>query len=168
MLDLNGAQNPYINGAIPAGPKAQAAQAGGLLGGGAPAMPSGGGHGGQSPSDSQYGGLGVGQYSDHLAHEAQNTFSTYAPASVVAAAVAALVQKGMSESEALSAINSTNDPIGALNALQQWTGVDPSYSFYSGESTGGHGGASSSPNAGHGYGQGFGGNGWGGTTTGGI
>jgi hypothetical protein len=167
MLDLNGSQNPYTNGAIVAPPKAQAAQAGGLLGGGAPAMGGNGGNGGQSQSDTPFGGLGIGDYTDKLDQTAMDTFTTYAPISAVAAGVAALVQRGMSQQDAINAINSTNDPIGALNALQGWTETDPTYSFYNGESSGG-GGSKGDANAGHGYGQGFGGGGWGGTTTGGY
>ena len=169
MLDLNGAQNPYINGGIKAPePKAQAAMAGGgLLGGGRGGAPTGG-NGGQSPSDSMFGGIGIGEYSDKLTQNAMDTFSTYAPISVVGAAVAALVQHGMGVQDAINAVNDTADPIGVLNALQGWTGVDPSYSFYSGESSGGNGGGDGGANAGHGYGQGFGGSGWGGTTTGGF
>ena len=143
MLDLNGAQNPYTNGGIKA--TAQAAPAmvgGGLLGGGG--APSSGGHGGQSPADSMYGGIGVGDYTDKLTQNAMDTFTDYAPISVVGAAIGALAQKGISVQQALDAVNSTADPIGALNALQGWTGVDPSYSFYSGESTGGNGGGDGS------------------------
>ena len=167
LLDLNGSQNPYTNGSIKAPePKATAQQVGGgLLGGG---VSAGGGHGGQAPSDSPFGGIGIGEYSDKLQQKAMDTFTDYAPISVVGAAIGALVQQGMSVQQALEAVNSTADPIAALNALQQWTASDPSYSFYSGESTGGNGGANSNPNAGMGYGQGFGGSGWGGTTTGGY
>ena len=167
LLDLNGSQNPYTNGSIKAPePKATAQQVGGgLLGGG---VSAGGGHGGQAPSDSPFGGIGIGEYSDKLQQKAMDTFTDYAPISVVGAAIGALIQQGMSVQQALEAVNSTADPIAALNALQQWTASDPSYSFYSGESTGGNGGANSNPNAGMGYGQGFGGSGWGGTTTGGF
>lgn len=143
MLDLNGAQNPYVNGGIKAPePKAQPAQVGGgLLGGG---VSAGGGHGGQAPSDSPFGGIGSGEYSDKLQQKAMDTFTDYAPVSVVGAALGALIQQGMSVQQALDAVNSTADPIGALNALQGWTGVDPSYSFYSGESTGGNSGGDGS------------------------
>lgn len=139
MLDLNGAQNPYTNGSIKAPePKATAQQVGGgLLGGG---MPAAGGHGGQAPSGSPFGGIGIGEYSDKLQQKAMDTFTDYAPISVVGAAIGALIQQGMSVQQALEAVNATADPIGALNALQQWTASDPSYSFYSGESTGGNGG----------------------------
>lgn len=128
MLDLNGAQNPYTNGGIKATAQAAPAMSGGGLlgGGGAPT----GGHGGQSTADSMYGGIGVGAWSDKLNQQAQDTFSTIAPASVVAAAVAALVQKGMSEQAALAAVNETGDPIGALAALQQMTDMDPNYNYY--------------------------------------
>ena len=167
MLDLNGAMNPYTNGGIKAPePKATAAQVGGgLLGGG---VRAGGGNGGQTNSDSPFGGIGIGEYSDKLQQKAMDTFTDYAPISVVGAAMGALIQQGMSVQDALQAVNATADPIGALNALQQWTGSDPSYSFYSGESTRGNGGGDGGANAGHGYGQGFGGSGWGGTTTGGY
>lgn len=128
MLDLNGAMNPYTNGSIKATAQAAPAMVGGGLlgGGGAPT----GGHGGQSTADSMYGGIGVGAWSDKLNQQAQDTFSTIAPASVVAAAVAALVQKGMSEQAALAAVNETGDPIGALAALQQMTDMDPNYNYY--------------------------------------
>ena len=167
LLDLNGAQNPYVNGGIKAPePKATAQQVGGgLLGGG---VSAGGGHGGEATSDSPFGGIGIGEYSDKLQQKAMDTFTDYAPISVVGAAMGALIQQGMSVQDALQAVNATADPIGALNALQQWTASDPSYSFYSGESTGGNGGGDGGANAGHGYGQGFGGSGWGGTTTGGY
>lgn len=137
------ASNPYTNGAIKAPePKATAQQVGGgLLGGG---VSAGGGHGGQASSDSQFGGIGIGEYSDNLQQKAMDTFTDYAPISVVGAAMAALIQQGMSVQQALEAVNSTADPIAALNALQQWTASDPSYSFYSGESTGSHGGGDGS------------------------
>lgn len=139
MLDLNGAANPYVNGGIKAPePKAPAQQVGGgLLGGG---VSAGGGHGGQAPADSPFGGIGIGEYSDKLQQKAMDTFTDYAPISVVGAAMGALIQQGMSVQQALEAVNATADPIGALNALQQWTASDPSYSFYSGLSTGGNGG----------------------------
>ena len=169
LLDLNNAQNPYANGAIKTPePKAQEAMAGGLLGGGRAPTGGNGGNGGQSPSDSNFGGIGIGDHTDKLTQNAMDTFSTYAPISVVGAAVAALVQQGMGVQDAINAVNDTADPIGALNALQGWTGSDPSYSFYSGESTGGNGGGDGGANAGMGYGQGFGGSGWGGSTTGGF
>ena len=174
MLDLNGAQNPYTNGAIKTPePKAQEAMAGGLLGGGRAPTGGNGGNGGQSPSNSNFGGIGIGDHTDKLTQNAMDTFSTYAPISVVGAAIAALVQQGMGVQDAINAVNDTADPIGALNALQGWTVVDPSYSFYSGESTGGngggdgsvggyssnsYGGAASSEGGGYGgYGGGFGG-----------
>ena len=143
LLDLNGSQNPYTNGSIKAPePKATAQQVGGgLLGGG---VSAGGGHGGQAPSDSPFGGIGSGEYSDRLQQKAMDTFTDYAPISVVGAAIGALIQQGMSVQQALEAVNSTADPIAALNALQQWTASDPSYSFYSGESTGGNGGGDGS------------------------
>lgn len=163
------ASNPYTNGAIKTPePKAQEAMAGGLLGGGRAPTGGNGGNGGQSPSDSNFGGIGIGDHTDKLTQNAMDTFSTYAPISAVGAAVAALVQQGMGVQQALDAVNSTADPIAALNALQQWTASDPSYSFYSGESTGGNGRGDGDANAGMGYGQGFGGSGWGGTTTGGY
>lgn len=135
MLDLNGAQNPYTNGSIKATAQAVPAIGGGLLGGGGGAPTGGsGGNGGQSTDGANYGGIGIGDHTDKLTQNAMDTFSTYAPISVVGAAVAALVQQGMGVQDAINAVNDTADPIGALNALQGWTGVDPSYSFYSGDS----------------------------------
>lgn len=154
------ASNPYTNGAIKTPePKAQEAMAGGLLGGGRAPTGGNGGNGGQSPSDSNFGGIGIGDHTDKLTQNAMDTFSTYAPISVVGAAVAALVQKGMGVQDAINAVNDTADPIAALNALQGWTGVDPSYSFYSGESYGVNGGGNGSYNTGLGS---YGGSMWGG------
>ena len=129
MLDLNGAMNPYTNGAIKEPePKATAQQVGGgLLGGGVSAA---GGHGGASAPNAPYGGIGVGDYSDKLSQQAQDTFSTYAPISAVGAAMAALMKQGMGVQDALKAVNATADPISALNSLQGWTDSDPNYSFY--------------------------------------
>lgn len=164
MLDLNGAMNPYTNGSIkPPEPKAQAAMAGGGLLGGGVATGSGG-NGGQSAADSPYGGIGIGNYTDKLNTQAQDTFSTYAPISAVGAAVAALMQRGMGVQDAIKAVNDTADPIGALNSLQGWTESDPNYSFYSGDSYSG-----GVPTAG-GYNTGvgsYGGSLWGGGSGGG-
>ena len=66
MLDLNGAQNPYTNGAIkPAEQKAYEAMAGGLLGGGR--APTGGNGGSQTDSNPAWSAMGDVQKAQYYA-----------------------------------------------------------------------------------------------------
>lgn len=127
LLDLNGAQNPYSNGAIQA-PKAAAPAAsaqGGLLG----TNQGNYGHDGNT-GGAQFGGIGTGSETDRISANARAIAEKLGLASPVAGVVAGLVSYGMGINEALAAVNATNDPIGALATLQGW---------YGGESSGGGG-----------------------------
>lgn len=139
LLDLNGAQNPYSNGAI-IPPKTAAANpaaggaSGGLLGGNY-------GHDGSTNTNAS-GGIGIGNYTDAINQTAMDAAQKYGMMNPMAGLVAGLISKGMSESQALAAVNSMADPIAALNALQGWTTVDPSYGLYGGGNSGGDYGGS--------------------------
>jgi hypothetical protein len=197
MLDLNGAQNPYINGAIqPAGPKAQAAQAGGLLGG-APGGAPGGGDGGpqvdHNPNWTAMGDVEKAQYYADNQNMAEITKmlqlgwgltdlgmvqGLLSPEAMEKARQIARGQAFGAPGASFGDVNFGRDTFAGLApgdisqlglSLGQFgEGANGINTSLGGMFSGGHGGASSSPNAGHGYGQGFGGNGWGGTTTGGI
>lgn len=144
LLDLNGAQNPYANGLLTAPAPAPAVTtpapattSGGLLG------DTGGGNGGLSDS-TPAGGIGVGAYTDAITQQAMDIAQKYALASPLAGVVAGLVSYGMSEADAVAAVNASPDPIGMLNALQGWTGVDPTYDLYGFGDSGGFGATSAS------------------------
>ena len=140
MLDLNAMQNPYSNGAIKpptvaaAVPAAGGASGGGLLGGNY-------GHDGGTSANAS-GGIGIGNYTDAINQRAMDQAQKYGMMNPMAGIVAGLISKGMSESQALAAVNSMSDPIAALNALQGWTTVDPSYGLYGGGNSGGDYGGS--------------------------
>jgi hypothetical protein len=122
------AVNPFTNGhtaALAAQRQAAATPAtpsggstGGLLIGG-----GGGQGGGSGVNGAQFGGIGIGPATDAINAKAMSIAQQFGLASPIAGVVAGLVSQGMSISEALSAVNASNDPIGALNALQGWTGV---------------------------------------------
>lgn len=159
LLDLNGAMNPHANGAIKApAPATQQSFSGGLMGGG-----NSGGSGGNGPggASNPAGGIGIGAYTDAINDKALGIAKTYSPLSIPGALIAGLVSKGISESEALSMVNSMDDPVAALNALQGWTNVDPSYGLYGGGSSGNSGGFGSG-NEGGGFSGGISGGSFGG------
>ena len=123
LLDLNGAQNPYSNGAIQA-PKAAApavSAQGGLLG----TNQGNYGHDG-STGGTQSGGIGIGTETDRISANARAIAEKFGLANPVAGVVAGLVSYGMGINEALAAVNATDDPIGALATLQGWYGGDSS------------------------------------------
>ncbi len=142
LLDLNGAQNPYANGAIPlpaSVPQQQQNQItalGGLLGGG-----SGGSGNGNAATGAPSGGIGVGSYTDSINEQALSIARQFGmEVGPIVGMLAGLASKGIDTSQALAAINASPDPIGALNALQGWTGVDPLHDLYGNTGGGGGGG----------------------------
>ena len=103
---------------------------GGLLG-----NPSGGSSGSYRSTEdggTPWGGIGTGNLTDSINQGAKDTFSKYAPFSVVGAGLAALYQKHQAQQEALAAANAAADPIGYLNGAQGWTGDGSSYNGHSG------------------------------------
>ncbi len=153
------ASNPYANGAIPAPkaaePVAQQSYAGllgsGSGGGGSNSGMSGGGS--DMMGGTKQGGIGVGEYSDAITQKAMDTAQKFGMAGPVVGVLAALMSAGMDEYKALEMVNSYEDPIGALNALQGWTTADPTYS-YSGSGGGGSSGNGVGGYGGEGYGSG--------------
>ena len=137
------ASNPFTNGHTAQATTARQNTMAGLLGSGASGVGGGGGSGdGFGGASNPAGGIGIGNYTDAINDKALGMVKDYAALSIPGALIAGLVSKGMSESQALSMVNNMSDPVAALNALQGWTDVDPSYNFYGGGggSLGGSGG----------------------------
>ena len=149
------AANPFTNGAIPAPAPAAAAPTidTGLLsmGGGGRGSNSGmSGGSSDTMGGTKQGGIGVGEYSDAITQKAMDTAQKFGMAGPVVGVLAALMSAGIDEYKALEMVNSYEDPIGALNALQGWTTLDPAYSY----SGGGGGGNGVGGYGGEGYGSG--------------
>lgn len=80
--------------------------------------------------------LGAGVMTDTINKMAADTFKKYVALGVTPAAAMALINKVMAESEALSAINATDDPIGALINMQNVFDAELGSAVSSGGSTG--------------------------------
>lgn len=148
--------NPFTNGAIPAPAPAAPAPTidAGLLGVGSGGRGSDSGMSGGSSDTmggTKQGGIGVGEYSDAITQKAMDTAQKFGMAGPVVGVLAALMSAGIDEYKALEMVNSYEDPIGALNALQGWTTADPAYSYSGG---GGGGGNGVGGYGGEGYGSG--------------
>lgn len=151
--------NPFTNGAIPAPKAAEPAATqnyGGLLNGvGGGSGRQGGGHGGTEFGGVDYGGIGTGEYTDAINQKAMDAaMEAGLMGGPAAGIVAGLISMGMSQSDALEAVNGGGDPIGLLNALQKWTANDTSYDPYNATPyNGGGGGGNSGMNGGNGFGN---------------
>ena len=188
LLDLNGAQNPYTNGAIkPAEQKAYEAMTTGALQG-----PSG-----QSGAS----GNGMAQRDFNPAWSAMSDVekAQYYADNPTMAKVTQLLQLGFSMTDIAKLqnqlypefvaeqqqiaqgdvfagmgpgdISQLGVNLGQLGDADTINSIAYGYDggmFNSGGGGGGDGGGDGGANAGHGYGQGFGGSGWGGSTTGGF
>lgn len=135
--------NPFTNGAIPAPKAAEPAQTfdTGLLSMGGGGRGSDSGMSGGSDMDmggTKQGGIGVGDATDAINQKAMDFAKQFGMAGPVVGVLAGLMSKGLDEYQALALINSTEDPIAALNQLQGWTSSDSGGS--SGNGVGGYGG----------------------------
>lgn len=152
--------NPFTNGAIPApAPAAPAGliSMGGSTGSGGGGSDSGMSGGGGSDGGTWSGGIGVGPATDAINQKAMDFGKQFGMAGPMVAVMAGLMNKGLSEWEALQAINASEDPIAALNALQGWTSTSDGGS--SGNGVGGYGGegyGSGTDGSSGGYGSSYG------------
>ena len=89
-----------------------------------------GGGGSDQQTGTPYGGIGTGQYTDQINTNAKAAFQKAIAAGVLPAIAMAAYTKATQTGAALDEVNTYNDPIAGLNALQGWTGVDPTYDYY--------------------------------------
>lgn len=125
-------------------PSTQGAQGqqggGGMAGGGSPIGTGSSQGSGEVSAGTPYGGIGTGAYTDQINANAKAAFQKNLMLGMAPAVAMAAYTKMTQTGAALDSVNSYADPIAGLNALQGWTGVDPTYDYYGFDSGNGDGG----------------------------